>query len=345
VRPASGRKLRGPTFISLICDELAHWQVDEYLQDADIAILGGARPGMLTMRAHGWGQVIMTSSPFVRRGELWNMYNDHFGKDDPDFLVAKGTTVQFNPLVPQAEIDRELARDYETNKAEYLAEWRDDLEEFVRREAVDACVCKGIYERPWVAGTSYFCFIDPATGSGSDSWALAIGHVKNGNVIVVDVLREWRPPFKAHEVVEEITRLCKSYCINKITSDRAAKWYESQFTYHGGLIVETGAKIKQELYLNLLPYVNSRRIELLDHPRSIMQLLSLQRSRTRIENPPGTNDDLVNAAAGMADIALGKYGGYNFDGYLEPRSPSSSGSKEDASRRYWERWRYQRFAQ
>jgi hypothetical protein len=346
VRPASGRKLRGPTFIGLICDELAHWQVEEYLQDPDVAILGAARPGMLTMRAHGWGQVIMASSPFIRRGVLWDTYNDHYGKDEPGFLVARGSTRDFNPLVPQAEIDRELARDYETNKAEYLGEWRDDLEQFVRREPVEADICKGVYERPWVAGTSYYAFMDPATGSGSDSWTLCIGHVKNGNIIVIDLLREWRPPFKAHEVVEQITRLCKAYCITKITSDRTGKWTESQFTHFGGLTIDPAAKFKHDLYLNLLPYVNSLRIELLDHPRSVMQLLSLQRSRTKIDAPPGHNDDLVNAIAGVADIAIGKYGGYDHSMKYVDGVPLSRKTRADAraeaSRRYWNPWNEER---
>jgi hypothetical protein len=68
---------------------------------------------------------IMASSPFIRRGELWRMFDKHYGaKGGSDYLVARGTTREFNPLVPQDEIDRELERDPETNRAEYLAEFR-----------------------------------------------------------------------------------------------------------------------------------------------------------------------------------------------------------------------------
>jgi hypothetical protein len=312
VRPASAKKLRGPTFIGLICDELAHWALEEYLQDPDVAILAAARPGMLTMRAAGWGMVVMTSSPFVRRGELWNMYDQHYGKDETDYLVALGSTRAFNPLVPQSEIDRELAKDYETNKAEYLSLWRDDLEGYVRREAVESCISYGVYERPWSPGNVYFAFMDPATGSGSDSWTLCIGHVKGGtgNVIVIDLLREWRPGFKVHEVVDEICRVCGLYYISKVVSDNTGKWVESHFTHGHGLLIDTDAKPKHDLYLNLLAYVNSARIELLDHPRSILQLLSLQRSKTKIDHPPRGNDDLINAIGGVADIAIGKWGNY-----------------------------------
>jgi hypothetical protein len=322
VRSASGRKLRGPRFIGITADELAHWQTEEYLQDPDVAILNGARPGMLTVRSAGWGMVTMASSPHIRRGELWNMFNKHYGKDDLDYLVARGTTREFNPTIPQEEVDRELARDYETNKAEYLAEFRNDLEEYVSRAAVEKCIAHGVHERPWVYGTTYFAFIDPATGSGSDSFTLAICHVKNGNTIVIDLLREWRPQsgFKVHEVVSEICNICKSYCtIRKIVSDHTGKWLESHFSYQGGMMLECSAKPKHDLYLNLLPYVNSARIELFDEgsscgKRCLMQLLALERSKAKIDHPSGQNDDLINSVAGVADIAIsGKYGGYLTD--------------------------------
>src|SRR5262249_32943467 len=60
---------------------------------------------------------------------------------------------------------------------------------------------------------------------------------------------------------------------------------------------------KSELYRELLPLVNSRRVELLDHPRLISQLLGLERRTARggkdsIDHAPNAHDDLVNAVAG-----------------------------------------------
>ena len=298
-----------------MCDELAHWQVEEYYQDPDVEILGGARPGMTTMRTEGddWGMVIMTSSPSIRRGVLWSMYDKYYGKDDDDYLIAHGPTRAFNPLVPQAEIDRALKEDPYKNRAEYLAEFLDSLEKFVDRAAAEACIAHGVFERPWQYGYSYVAFIDPATGSGPDSFTLCIGHVENGDTVVIDLLREWKPqpePFKMHEVIDEICTLCKSYYIHKIISDKTGKWLESHFVHRGSVLLECSAKPKHELYLTMLPYVNSQRIKLLDHQRSIDQLLNLERTRTQIDHPPRQNDDLINAVAGVADIAIGR-GGYN----------------------------------
>ena len=65
--------------------------------------------------------------------------------------------------------------------------------------------------------------------------------MKNGNIIVIDLLREWRPIFKAHKVVDEIRNLCMSYCIDEMISDKTGKWVEDQFTLRAGLILQRRA--------------------------------------------------------------------------------------------------------
>jgi hypothetical protein len=59
-----------------------------------------------------------------------------------------------------------------------------------------------------------------------------------------------------------------------------------------------------DLYIELLPLLNSRKIELLDHPRLTAQLCALERKAGRtgkdlISHPPMLHDDIVNAVAGL----------------------------------------------
>ena len=73
------------------------------------------------------------------------------------------------------------------------------------------------------------------------------------------------------------------------------------------------ARPKSDLYVDLLPLLNSRRIELLDHPRLVTQLCGLERRTARggrdsIDHGPGGHDDLANAIAGVAALALGHQG-------------------------------------
>jgi hypothetical protein len=309
VRSANSARLRGLTYIGCCADELAHWFTDDTYANPDSAVLGAVRPAMLTTN----GMLFMASSPWGRRGVLWDTYNRHFGpKGKPNILVAKGTTTQFNPNISQEVIDAELERDPELNSAEYLAIFRSDLEAYVRLEAVEACISRGWFEREPLMSETYVAFDDPATGSGEDSWALAISHAQrnNNNNVTVDLVREWRPPFSAEAVIKEICDLCRQYRCYKITSDRTGKWTEERFTSFGGVTRECTAKNKHDLYTGFLPVLNSGCVELLDHPRSINQLLSLERSRTKIDHPPRGHDDLINAIAGSVDVALGKYGAY-----------------------------------
>jgi hypothetical protein len=71
VRPASFRKLRGPTYITVIADELAFWYVDSSYANPDIEILNAVEPGLATTG----GPLILASSPHARRGVLWNYSN------------------------------------------------------------------------------------------------------------------------------------------------------------------------------------------------------------------------------------------------------------------------------
>src|SRR6478736_3532479 len=74
----------------------------------DTEILNAVRPGLATT----FGPLFMISSPYARRGELWNIYNKHFGPSgDPSILVAQGTSRTFNPSLPQSIVDRAMERD------------------------------------------------------------------------------------------------------------------------------------------------------------------------------------------------------------------------------------------
>ena len=81
-----------------------------------------------------------------------------------------------------------MASDPARAAAEYLAQFRTDLEAFVSREAVEACVTWGCYERAPESAISYIAFLDPSGGSGTDSMALAIGHYDhNERKVIVTV--------------------------------------------------------------------------------------------------------------------------------------------------------------
>lgn len=309
VRPASFRKLRGPTYVAIIADELGYWFSDDFYQNTDVEVLAAARPGLLTTH----GMVIMASSPYGRKGVLWETFKKHYGPTgSPAVIVAKGTSVELNPTLDREEIERAIADDPERNTAEYLAEFRSDLASYVSPEAVEACISSGVRERPPQRGQYYFGFTDPAGGSGKDSMTLSIGHLQSGTqVLTIDALREARPPFSPEVVTGEFSELLKSYGITSIISDRTGLGWSKEMFAHHGITCEQNAEPKTALYTNFLPLINSVRVELLDHQRSIDQLCALERSTSKIDHPPNGHDDLINAIAGVASISINKFGGYD----------------------------------
>lgn len=76
----------------MIADEVAFWSSD-YSANPDDEILNAMRPGLATTG----GPLFMISSPFARRGELWRVFQKHYGgAGDPLIMVAKGSSHDFN---------------------------------------------------------------------------------------------------------------------------------------------------------------------------------------------------------------------------------------------------------
>lgn len=299
VHTASFRAVRGYSLIGVICDEIAFWPTDEAGANPDTEILTGLRPGMATIPG---AMLIAISSPYARRGQLWENYRRHFAQDGDPVLVWQAPTTAMNPRVDPQVIADAYAADEPAAAAEYGAEFRRDIESFVSREAVDAVVVPGRRELPPMRGMEYVAFVDPSGGS-QDSMTLAIAHEENGKA-VLDCLRERRAPFNPSEVVADFAATLKTYRISSVTGDRyGGEWPPERFREHD-MGYNTAEKTKSEYYLELLPCVNGRQVELLDHPRLIAQLCSLERRTARggrdsVDHPPGGHDDLINAAAGV----------------------------------------------
>ena len=94
------------------------------------------------------------------------------------------------------------------------------------------------------------------------------------------------------------------YRVRRVRGDRfAGQWPREQFQ-KCGVYYEASAKPKADIYQELLPAVNSGRVELLDLPRLRAQLGQLERRTARggrdsIDHAPHGHDDVANAAAGV----------------------------------------------
>jgi hypothetical protein len=302
IMAASYRSLRGYTVIAALLDELAFWPTDDSA-NPDTEIIAAIRPAMATIPG---AMLLCASSPYAQRGALFSAFKQHYAQDNDPVLVWKAPTRTMNSTVPQGVIDAAMEADPASAASEYGASFRFDIESFVGREAVEAAVIRGCFELLRVEGVRYHAFTDPSGGS-SDSMTLAVVHFK-GNRAILDCVRERRAPFSPDGVVKEFADALKSYGISKVVGDRyGGEWPRERFKVHGVAYVVSD-KVKSDLYLGLLPLLNSGRVELLDHPRLVNQLIGLERRTSRagkdsVDHQPGAHDDVCNSVAGAVVLA------------------------------------------
>jgi hypothetical protein len=207
-----------------------------------------------------------------------------------------------NPTIPQSVIDEAEADDPAAAASEFGAQFRSDIASFVDREIVTACVDGGVRERPFASGTRYSAFVDPSGGS-SDSMTLAIAH-KEGEIHVLDVIREIPAPFDPESATAEFVKMLKAYGLTSVRGDRyAAQWVSQSFERHG-IRYELSQLNRSEIYLEFLPALNSKRVRLLDNARLVNQIAGLERRTSRggkdsVDHSPGGKDDVANCCAGV----------------------------------------------
>jgi hypothetical protein len=297
VATCSYRTIRGRTIVAALCDEIAFWQ-SEGSANPDEEVLSAIRPAMATVPG---SMLLCASSPYARRGALWEAHSKWYGVEDAGVLVWRASTLEMNPTVPQSFIDDAYERDAAVAAAEYGAEFRTDVERLLTREAVMACVEVGVHERAPDRKLSYSAFVDPSGGS-ADGFTLAISH-KEGKTTILDLVRERQPPFSPEAVIEEYAGILKKYRITMIKGDRYAGEFPREQFAKRGINYEPSERTKSELYADLVAVINSGAVDLLDINKLISQLIGLER-RTRaggrdlIDHCPGGHDDVANAVAG-----------------------------------------------
>ena len=310
VHTNSYRSVRGRTIVCSIFDEAAFWRSEDSATP-DVETAGAVQPGLARVAG---SMLVVISTTHKRAGLLYTKWKEHYGKDDDDVLVVRGTTLQFNPTFDAKIIARQIALDPQLYNAEYNSQWRDDLSSYISRELLEAAVDRGVVVRPPAKGQSYFAFADPS-GGAHDSFTAAIAHREKDDTVVLDMLFEKRPPFNPSEIVEEIAASLKAYGLVKIVGDRyAAQWVVEAFSKMH-ITYEQSERDRSQIYLDTLPLFTAGRVRLIDNGRLVSQFAQLERrtfstGKDRVDHGRSGHDDLCNAAAG-AMVLASRRGGYN----------------------------------
>ena len=121
-----------------------------------------------------------------------------------------------------------------------------------------------------------------------------------------------RPPFDPEVAVAACTAVLRRFGVNRVVGDRyAGEWPKARFAEHG-IAFEQAARPKSDLYCDLLPLLNAKRVE----QQVILPGINwlgwsggrLDQAGTRLITRLAAADDLVNAVAGVLvglDAAIG----------------------------------------
>jgi hypothetical protein len=297
------RTLRGPTYVAVIAEELAHWHDSDTSSNPAAEVIRGVRPAL----ASSGGLLIGITTPWARSGVVFDMCQRHYGKPS-DVLVWKApSTVMNHSEWLRAEIEREQQRDPINAATEYFCEWRSDVEEFLSRDTLEPCIVPGRGVVPFENGHRYVAFAD-ASGGKSDSYAFAIAHPEQEESagekrVVLDLVLERKPPFDPRAVTRDFAAIAEQYGCTEVHADRYASGYAEGAWQDTGLQYVPSEFSASENYRTALPMFLARMVELPDEERLVSQLISLERHVTRtsrelITHPRTGHDDVAAAACG-----------------------------------------------
>ena len=207
VHTASLPSTRGYTIIAALLDEIAYWPTDEASAEPDVEVINAIKPGMATIP----GAMLLCASVTARsQGRSLERVREALRQGQRSGAGVAGGDPR-HERDGAADLHRR-PHGGRPSTCQLPNIWRSSdpiSKPTCQREVVEACI-GDYYELSPEAGrvaTTHSSIRRAA--AAATSFALAIGH-REGNGVVVDLVRERRPPFMPSQVIDEFIPLLKS---------------------------------------------------------------------------------------------------------------------------------------
>jgi phage terminase large subunit-like protein len=284
--------------------------------------------------------VVVSSTPYGTDGFFAELFQRASSGELEDALAQHATTAEADPTVGSGFMEQERARDPESFRADYLAEFLGSGGAYLDPARIEEAVAERgelapEQARTWIAG------LDPAFSS--DPFGLAmVGRALDGSGrLVLALAQSWKPSRRKPDsfeerrqledvVLAEVAEVCHRYGARVVTDQYAAAAIVDRLR-RVGLAVEAialGAGTKTQAFAELRARLYTGQLELYEHPSLIAELRRLRQRHTAgaasVVNPRvgGSHGDMAQALA-LAVYEHDRYGITRGNGWKagEPRQP------------------------
>jgi hypothetical protein len=291
--PCSSRGGRGYPISSLIMDEAAHFLSDtDGFQTAE-KVWQALLPS--TAQFGDRARVILASTPFGQSGLFADMHARASLGELEDAVAQHASTAEMNPTIDPAFLAGEEARDPDSFRSEYMAEFvgsGDAYIDFDRVELEAVPIARREDAVTWIAG------LDPAFSRDPFGLAL-VGRAADGRMVVGPV-RALRPDGDFAGPLDEVAGLCRTFGARVVTDQFSSAAVVDRLRREHGLQIRVNtmsATSKTAIFGELRARLYDGSLRLPDHPELVAEL---RRLRTKF-------------SAGSASILNPRVGGSHGD--------------------------------
>jgi hypothetical protein len=310
--PCTSRGGRGWPISTIVLDELAH-HVDGEGNSAAESVWRALTPSVAQFGAHG--RIIACSTPWGSDGLFASLYARAASGELGDALAHHAATEDANPTITLDYLAAEEARDPESFRSEFMAEFVGGGGAFLAPELIAEAVNADRGELTPEQAQGFIAGLDPAFSS--DPFGLAIVGRPHGDPsrLVVALARSWKPTraassFEDRRAVEdavlgEVAAVCRAYRARVVTDQYAAPQIVDRLR-RAGLNVTTvpmTATSKTDAFLELRARLTGRSLELYEHAELLAELRRVRSKFTAgsaaVVNPRtgGSHGDIAQALA------------------------------------------------
>lgn len=308
VMTADAVAVSGPTIVCVIRDEWAKWPGPESATP-DTAIESSLRPALAPVVGAPPRRILGITSAYLDEGLAYDTDRTCYGRPDAPTLVLRGSTIDFNPAIDRAWLERERRRDPRAFAREYECAWQSAVTEgWFGADTIEACVDRGRVRSPRIPGIEYVCAIDAAFRA--DAFTCAVAHAERRDdraVAVLDRIAAWHAPkggvLQVEPTVAAVVGIAKAYGCERVLADQyAAVPLAESFRRHDLRMVEIPwtNRSKPARFRRVRDAMTDGAVRLCDDAETIRELHNIQGKLLRsggeqIEARRG-HDDRVSAA-------------------------------------------------